>query len=54
MALWRSGRRNIAELNAWQKADEFSTLLHDMCRELPTEPGARAPEVEGNRSHARR
>ena len=34
MALWRSGRRNIAELNAWQKADEFSTLLHDMCREL--------------------
>src|SRR5437870_12657375 len=34
MALWRSGRRNIDELNAWQKADEFSTLLHDMCREL--------------------
>ena len=34
MALWRSGRRNIAELNAWQKADEFSTLLHDVCREL--------------------
>ena len=34
MARWRSGRRNIDELNAWQKADEFSTLLHDMCREL--------------------
>jgi len=34
MALWRSGRRKIAELNAWQKADEFSTLLHDMCGEL--------------------
>ena len=32
--MWRSGRRNIDELNAWQKADEFSTLLHDMCREL--------------------
>ena len=34
MALWCSGRRNIDELNAWQKADEFSTLLHDMCSEL--------------------
>jgi len=34
MAVWRSGRRNIDELNAWQKADEFSTLLHDVCREL--------------------
>ena len=34
MARWHSGRRNIDELNAWQKADEFSTLLHDMCREL--------------------
>ena len=34
MARWRSGRRNIDELNAWQKADEFSTLLHDTCREL--------------------
>jgi hypothetical protein len=34
MALWRSGRRNIDELNAWQKADEFSTLLHAMCSEL--------------------
>jgi len=22
------------ELNAWQKADAFSTLLHDVCREL--------------------
>ena len=34
MARWRSGRRNIDELNAWQKADEFSTLLHDLCSEL--------------------
>ena len=34
MASWRSGRRNIDELNAWQTADEFSTLLHDMCSEL--------------------
>src|SRR5438093_9655112 len=34
MAMWRSGRRNIAELDAWQNAEEFSTLLHDMCREL--------------------
>ena len=34
MAVWRSGRRNIDELNAWQKADEFSTLLHDVCSEL--------------------
>jgi hypothetical protein len=24
----------VYELNAWQQADEFSTLLHDMCREL--------------------
>jgi len=34
MARWRSGRRSMDELNAWQKADEFSTLLHDVCREL--------------------
>ena len=34
MAMWRSGRRTIDELNAWQKADAFSTLLHDMCSEL--------------------
>jgi hypothetical protein len=34
MAMWRSGRRNIDELNAWQKADEFSMLLHDVCRDL--------------------
>jgi hypothetical protein len=34
MAGWHSGRRNIDELNAWQKADEFSTLLHNMCNEL--------------------
>ena len=34
MAMWHSGRRNIDELNTWQKADEFSTLLHDVCSEL--------------------
>src|SRR5262245_26351293 len=34
MAGWRSGRRTIDELNAWQKADEFSTLLHEVCGEL--------------------
>jgi hypothetical protein len=34
MARWRSGRRNIEEINVWQKADEFSTLLHEVCREL--------------------
>ena len=34
MATWRSGHRTIYELNAWQKADEFSTLLHDMCSQL--------------------
>lgn len=34
MARWRAGHRNIDELNAWQKADEFSTLLHDMCSQL--------------------
>ena len=34
MARWHAGRRNIDELNAWQKTDEFSTLLHDVCREL--------------------
>jgi hypothetical protein len=34
MARWRPGRRNMDELNAWQKADAFSTLLHDVCREL--------------------
>jgi hypothetical protein len=34
MARWRSGRRSIDELNAWQRADEFSTLLHHVCREL--------------------
>jgi hypothetical protein len=34
MARWRSGRRSLAELNAWQRADEFSTLLHNVCREL--------------------
>jgi hypothetical protein len=34
MAMWRSGRRNVYELDAWQKVDEFSTLLHDVCHEL--------------------
>ena len=34
MARWRSRRRSIDELNAWQRADEFSTLLHNVCREL--------------------
>jgi hypothetical protein len=34
MARWRSGRRSLAEINAWQRADEFSTLLHNVCREL--------------------
>jgi hypothetical protein len=34
MAGWHSGRRSIDDLNAWQKADEFSTLLHDVCDEL--------------------
>ena len=34
MARWRSGRRSIDEINTWQRADEFSTLLHNVCREL--------------------
>ena len=34
MAMWYWERRNVYELNAWQKADEFSTLLHEVCREL--------------------
>jgi hypothetical protein len=34
MAGWRAGRRSIDEINAWQRADEFSTLLHNVCREL--------------------
>src|SRR5919108_3282532 len=34
MAMWRAGHRTIYELTEWQKADEFSTLLHDVCREL--------------------
>jgi hypothetical protein len=34
MAQWRSGRRSIDELNAWQRANELSTLLHGMGREL--------------------
>ena len=32
--MWRSGHRTIYELNAWQKADAFATLLHDVCNEL--------------------
>jgi hypothetical protein len=34
MARWRSGRRSIDEINAWQRADELSILLHTVCREL--------------------
>ena len=34
MAMWRSGHRTIYELNAWQKADAFATLLHDVCSEI--------------------
>jgi 23S rRNA-intervening sequence protein len=34
MAMWRSEHRNVHELSEWQKVDEFSTLLHDVCREL--------------------
>jgi hypothetical protein len=34
MAMWRSGRQNVHEFNAWQKVDTFSTLLHDVCRGL--------------------
>ena len=34
MAMWRLGRRSVYELNEWQQADEFSTLLHEVCNEL--------------------
>ena len=34
MAMWRSGRQNVYEFDAWQKVDTFSTLLHDVCRGL--------------------
>jgi four helix bundle protein len=34
MAMWYGERQKVYELNAWQKADAFSTLLHDVCREL--------------------
>jgi len=34
MAMWHLECRNVYELNAWQKADAFSTLLHDVCRDL--------------------
>ena len=34
MTMWRAEHRSVYELNEWQKADEFSTLLHDVCREL--------------------
>jgi hypothetical protein len=34
MAVWRAGHRSIYELNEWQRAEEFATLLHDVCREL--------------------
>jgi hypothetical protein len=38
MAMWRSGNRNVYELDEWQQADEFSALLHDVCRELELGP----------------
>ena len=38
MAMWRSGRRNVYELDEWQKAHQFSTLLHDVCRDLDLGP----------------
>jgi hypothetical protein len=34
MAVWRAGHRSIYELNEWQRAEEFATFLHDVCREL--------------------
>ena len=34
MAMWRTGRRNIYELTAWQKVEAFSTLLRAVCHEL--------------------
>ena len=34
MAMWHWERRKVYELNAWQKVDEFSTLLNNVCREL--------------------
>ena len=34
MAMWRAEHRSVYELNVWQKADAFSTLLHDVCGEL--------------------
>lgn len=34
MAMWHLECRNVYELNAWQKADAFSTLLHEVCREI--------------------
>jgi 23S rRNA-intervening sequence protein len=34
MAVWRAEHRSIYELNEWQRAEEFATLLHDVCREL--------------------
>jgi hypothetical protein len=34
MALWRAEHQNVYELNAWQQAVEFSTLLDDVCRKL--------------------
>ena len=38
MGMWRSGRQNVYELDEWQKADGFSILLHDVCRELDLGP----------------
>jgi hypothetical protein len=34
MAMWRSEHQHVYALNAWQQADAFATLLHEVCREL--------------------
>ena len=34
MEMWRSGVQNVYELHEWQKVDEFSALLRDVCGEL--------------------
>ena len=34
MAMWHWERQKVYELNAWQKVDAFSMLLHDVCRDL--------------------
>ena len=34
MAIWHAGRRHVYERDAGQKAEAFSTLLHEVCRGL--------------------